>query len=261
MAERKTVQRKNNTRRPSSKKKRPKNQTMNRSNTPRNPQERKRMQQKRRAQMLRRKRITFFTCFFAVILAVILLVVFVVRSIHSGMAETNTLTLTADNVVFEEVTSSEDLDKKEVAAYAKEVVSEFNKDAGKRLVKLNKVSDYKDQIYMKTTYEDIDVYSDFSGYEAFSGTIQSALDAGYDFGTTFVSVTAGKKGEVADGATVCADPSLKVLIIRENATFVVNGKLVFVSDENTSVSDASTVVATSSDKDNASAALTYIIYK
>ena len=277
MAERKTVQRKNNTRRPTTTtRKRPaattkkrsttrkptknKNQTLSRSTTPRTPEQRRRMQQKRRAQMLRRKRITFFTCFFAVIIAIVLLVVVVTRNIHSGMAKSNTLTLTDENVVFEEVTPSEGLDKKELASYAKGVVSEYNKEVGKKKIKIKKVSEYKDSLYIKTVYEDLDVYSNFSGYEAFSGTIQEALDAGYDFSTTFVAVSDGKKGDVADTETVCADPSLKVLIIRENATFAVNGTVLFVSDENTTVKDGSTVVAAEGN-DNASAALTYIIYK
>lgn len=280
MAERKTVQRKNSTRRPTtSTRKRPaattkkatkrsttrkptkkSSQSLSRSTTPRTPEQRKRMQQKRRAQMLRRKRITFFTGFFAFVLAVVILIAVVTRSIHSGMAKSNTLTLTDENVVFEEVTPSEGLDKKEVASYAKEVVSEYNKEVGKKKIKVKKVSEYKDSLYIKTIYDNIDVYSNFSGYEAFSGTLQAALDAGYDFGTTFVSVSDGKKGDVADTQTVCADPSLKVLIIRENATFAVNGTVLFVSDENTTVKDGSTVVA-AEENDNASAALTYIIYK
>ena len=178
MAERKKVQRKNNTKRPTtSTRKRPaattkkrtstkkptKKQTMTRSTTPRTPEQKRLMQKKRRAQMLRRKRITFFTGFFAVVIALVLLVVFVLRSIHSGMAKTSTLTLTAENVIFEEVTSSEGLDKKEVASYAKEVTSEYNKEVGKKKVKVKKVSDYKDMLYVKTVYDDIDVYSNFSG--------------------------------------------------------------------------------------------------
>ncbi len=260
MQNRKSVQRKKSTRRPTTTTKRKSSSTLNRSSMPRNPQQRKRMQQKKRAQMLRRKRRIFFGGLFGIILAVILLVFFVKKSIYQGMAKTDTLTLTAENVVFEEVTSSEGIEKKDVAAFAKSVVSDFNKEAGKKEVRLKKVREIKDTLYVKTTYENIDVYSAFSGYEAFSGTIGSAQEAGYDFATTFVAVNAGKKGEVADAATICADPSLKVLIIRENATFKVNGTVLFVSDENTAVTAKDTVVA-KEDNDNASAALTYIIYK
>lgn len=260
MQKQKTVQRKNNTRRPATTTKRKKTQTLNRASMPKNPQQRKRMQQKKRAMMLRRKRRIFFGGLFAMILAIVLLIFFVKKSIYQGMAKTDTLTLTDKNVVFEEVTSSEGLEKKDVAAFAKDVVSDFNKEAGKKEVRIKKVSEVKDTIYVKTTYENIDVYSAFSGYEAFSGTIASAQEAGYDFSPTFVSVAKGKKGEVTDAKTVCADPSLKVLIIRENATFVVNGTVLFVSDENTSVT-AKDTVAVSGESDNASAALTYIIYK
>ena len=254
MAEQRRVQRKKNTTRP-------KKQTLQRASKKLTPQQRKRMQQKKRAQMLKSRRRIFFGGLLAVVLGVVLLVSFVTKSIHSKMAKTDTLTLTADKVIFEEVTSSEGLDKKDIATYANDVVTSFNKENGKRKVKLNKVKEIKDTLYVKTTYENMDVYSDFSGYEAYSGTVKGAQEAGYDFNTTFVTVKNGKKGEVVDGGTVTADSSLKVLIIRENATFKVNGTIKFVSDENTSVTDEKTVTAHSSDDDNASAALTYIIYK
>ncbi|MCR4674838.1 MAG: hypothetical protein K5675_07495, partial [Lachnospiraceae bacterium] len=77
--------------------------------------------------------------------------------------------------------------------------------------------------------------------------------------TTFVSVAKGKKGDVTDTETVLSDDSLKVLIIRENATYVVDGSVVYVSDENTTVVDSTTVSTASEDGTNDSAVLTYII--
>ena len=177
------------------------------------------------------------------------------------MAVSDTLSLTGERVVFEEVSSSEGLDKGEVSDFAKETIATFNDSYGKKSVKLDKVSEKKDSIYVKTTYESVDAYSAFSGYEAYSGTIASAMEKGYDFSTTFVSVKKGKKGDIADSKTVCADTGLKVLIIRENATFVVDGEILFVSDENTDVTDSHTVYVSMEDNDNAQAALTYIIYK
>ena len=228
-----------------------------------NQRRKKAMQEKqrKRKQMIRRRRMVFFCGIAVIAVAIVLVVVFLVKSLTGSVVSTNTLTLTDKNVIFEEVSSEEGLDKKEIKSYAKEIIKEFNSESGKTVVKLDKVKEKKDTVYVKTTYDSIEAYSEFSGYEAFSGTIAEAQKAGYDFSTTFVAVKDGKKSDVADTETVTAKESYKVLIVRENANFVVNGKVLYVSDENTTVKDASTVSTVSEDGSEDSAVLTYIIYK
>lgn len=228
-----------------------------------NQRRKKAMQEKqrKRKKMIRRRRMVFFGGFAIVVAALVLVVVILAKSLLGTIVSTNTLTLTDKNVIFEEVSSEDGLDKKEIKSYAKDVIKEFNSASGKTLVKLDTVKEKKDTVYVKTSYESVDAYSEFSGYEAFCGNIEDAFAAGYDFSTTFVSVKDGKKGDVADTETVTAKDGYKVLIVRENATFVVNGEILYVSDENTTVKDGSTVSTVSEDGTEDSAVLTYIIYK
>lgn len=228
-----------------------------------NQRRKKAMQQKQkqRRKMIRRRRAMFFGGLAVAVVAVVLLITFLVKSLLGSIVTENTLTLTENSVVFEEISTEKDLSKSDIKSYAKEVIKEFNAQAKETLVKLDKVKEKKGIVYVKTTYDSVDAYSDFSGYEAYSGTIASAKEAGYDFSTTFVSVKDGKKGDVVDEETLMSDDSLKVLIIRENATFVVNGSIQYVSDENTTVKDSATVSTASEDASNDSAVLTYIIYK
>lgn len=230
----------------------------------RTEQQRKRaMQEKRRQRnkIIRRRRAIFFGGIVVIIVALVLIISVIVKNITGDIVSTNTLTLTEKGVTFEEVSSTEDLSKSDVKSYAKEIVKEYNAQSDKGSVKLDKVSEKKDVVYVKTTYDSVDTYSEFSGYEAFSGTIAEAKKAGYDFSSTFVSVAKGKKGDVADTETVTEDDSLNVLIIRENATYVVDGNIVYVSDENTTVTNSTTVSTVSDEESNDSAVLTYIIYK
>lgn len=228
-----------------------------------NQRRKKAMQEKQRQRkkMILKRRMMFFGGIAVAAVALVLIAVFVVKSLMGSVVSTNTLTLTDKNVVFEEVSTEEGLSKSDVKSYAKEIIKDYNATAGETLVKLDKVKEKKNTVYVKTTYDSVDAYSDFSGYEAYSGTIASALEDGYDFSTTFVAVKEGKKGDVVDAETLRAEDGLKVLIIRENATFVVNGEVQYVSDENTTVVDGTTVSTVTEDSSEDSAVLTYIIYK
>ena len=217
---------------------------------------------KQRNKMIRRRRMIFFGGIAVVAVAVVLIITLLVKTLTGSIVSANTLTLTDTGVTFEEISSTEDLSKSEIKSYAKEVINAFNKESGEKLVKLDKVKEKKGVVYVKTSYDSIEAYSDFSGYEAYSGTVASVTEAGVDLSAvTFVSVADGKKGDVADAETVTSDDSLKILIIQENATFVVNGEIQYVSDENTTVVDASTVSTVNEDGSDDSAVWTYIIYK
>ncbi|MCR4674837.1 MAG: hypothetical protein K5675_07490 [Lachnospiraceae bacterium] len=128
----------------------------------------------RRNRIIRRRRMVFFGTIVIFILVVVLVIVAIVKNVSGNMVSTNTLTITDKAVTFEEISSTEDLSKSEVKDYAKSVISEFNTDAGETLVKLEKVKEKKDVVYVKTSYDSVDAYSDFSGYEAFNGTIEEA---------------------------------------------------------------------------------------
>ena len=190
-----------------------------------------------------------------VVVIIAVIIVLALGGTFEKKAEVSTMTINGDKVVFEEVAPIGDLDFKELKSYVKEETS------GAEGVKLQRVSKRGDNAYVRTAYDDMTAYSAFTGYEGFAGTVAEAKRAGYDFDTVFTQVTDGSMGDTAKAKTVKKEDEAKVLIIRENGRFVVDGDIIYVSTENMAVADPHTVDVSQPDGEEDSTVLSYIIYK
>ena len=172
-------------------------------------------------------------------------------------------------VVYEENASLKDdrYNAKELKAYVSEQIEAYNNAHEDGDVKLNRYSVKKDKVYVRTTYKNVSVYSDFTGYEVFSGSVADAKKAGYDFSDTYRVMT--KKNRLSGTSVVSGDAkifggkkapaaSARVLIIKENTAVKVDGSIYAVSATGSKLISEDTVEIASGDEDDT--LLTYIFY-
>ena len=180
----------------------------------------------------------------AVLVIVIVVIVCLVTGVFEKRAEKSTLTLEDDGtIVCEEVTEFEAdyYDGSELQSYAREQVAVYNDANGADRVRLERVAVGDGDAYMRTRYQSPEDYRQFTGYEIFQGTIAQAQEAGSD--------------------QVLSDTEKKVLILRENITVTVEGTVLYVSDESTTVESGDTVSIAQADGNEDATTLTYIIYE
>lgn len=115
---------------------------------------------------------------------------------------------------------------------------------------------------LEMEYASYEAYDAFNGIEFFEGTVVAAQAEGYDFDTEFYSVTEEDSSakQAVGKEEVLADDENKVVIIRANVTVQVKGKILYVSAQDTEVTDKNTVRIIG-ENPNEETALTYIIYK
>lgn len=132
-------------------------------------------------------------------IVVILLIIFgigklisVILTSNSGpKSEVTTLTLKSDgSLELEEVTTlSGEYDAKSFKSFAKSQIKDYEALDGEKVE--YKYAGVKDGVaYVCTDYSSAKAYSDFSGYEAFYGTVREANAAGYSVETN-VSIDKG----------------------------------------------------------------------
>lgn len=222
-----------------------------------------RQKKSRRAQMVRKRRI-FLAVAAVVLAAVIVGAVFLATGAFEKRAKKSTLTLNADgSLVCEEIAvfDSEQYDKAEWKRYAREQIDAYNEQHGKDSVKLERAA-VKDKVaYMRVRYQTAADYGAFTGYEIFSGTIEEARGAGYEFLDSFVQVKEKEKGDFIPAEDVVSDNGQKVLILRENITVKIDGELLYLSDESTTLESGDTLSIAQVDGNTDATSLTYIIYK
>ena len=200
----------------------------------------------------------------AVLVIVIVVIVCLVTGVFEKRAEKSILTLEDDGtIVCEEVTEFEAdyYDGSELQSYAREQVAVYNDANGADRVRLERVAVGDGDAYMRTRYQSPEDYRQFTGYEIFQGTIAQAQEAGYTFSDTFVGVENGAKGDSVGSDQVLSDTEKKVLILRENITVTVEGTVLYVSDESTTVESGDTVSIAQADGNEDATTLTYIIYE
>lgn len=153
-------------------------------------------------------------------------------------------------------------DETELEEFIDKQIAEYNEDNGEKIEKKSfQVKDGEAKLTM--SYDSFEDYSDFNGIEAYSGTIVKAQAEGYDFNQKFLKAPekSGKeRAEKVNKKEVIADDSNKVLIIKTNTDVKVDGKILFVSEKNASVTGKNTVSVTGNEAGE-EAELTYIIYK
>lgn len=149
---------------------------------------RARRRKRRREQKLRKKRAVILL-FAVIIVAVIALVLFFL-GFFEHRSDVNRLTLKSNgSVIYEEIADMDDggIDPDELKSYIRDQISEYNENTGSKAVRLKRFAVSDGRVYVRTSYESLDVYSDFTGYDAFSGTVSEAVKAGYDFSGYFTS--------------------------------------------------------------------------
>lgn len=202
----------------------------------------------------------------AVVVAAVLVIALICKllGVFDAAAEVSTLTLTEDGqVICEEVTSFEDdaYSKGALKSYMKEEIKAYTSENGANSVKLDKVKVKNGEAYAKVTYASAEDYSHFTSLGLYVGTIEEALEQGFDFSDAFVSVTDGVKGASVEPLDITSQKDLKIAVVKENINVTVDGKILYVSDSCTTMVDEDTVAISQPDGNQDATQLTYIIYQ
>ncbi|MBO6215923.1 MAG: hypothetical protein J6N76_10430 [Lachnospiraceae bacterium] len=243
------------------------NQKQRNADAQRRQQRRQEMQKKKKRQ--KNMRILYMAL---VVIAVVLIIALAIKAVinmggisFGKEAETTTFTLSNDGtVVYEElisVSEISDLTEKELKDYIKEELRAYNESHGDRSINLNKVKIDDGVAYQKTTYKDVTCYSDFTGYEVYSGIIRDAVSSGYDFATDFIRAEDGSEGEKVSSSEALSDTGLSVLIIRENGVVKVPGNIRYYSAQGVRLLGADTAEVYPEEEGSDAAVLAYIIYE
>ncbi|MFP3153201.1 hypothetical protein LQZ18_01995 [Lachnospiraceae bacterium ZAX-1] len=160
-----------------------------------------------------------------------------------------------------ETLDKEYYDATELETYVKERVDDYNANHEKDSVEVDKFSVEGDTatLYMKFAgYQD---YAEFSEVEFFAGLVSQALVAGYKFDTEFIAIENGVAAGSVKMEDVTGNSEYKVAIVSEKINVKVDGEVIFMSKDNTSLVAKDTVAIQSPDADSSEQPLTYVIYK
>lgn len=131
-------------------------------------------------------------------------------------------------------------DETELKDYVESKVAGYNADYGKDAVKVQSVSAGDGSAKLEMEYKTVDDYTAFNGVELYQGKIVQAMAAGYDFDADFAGVSDDGTYGVAK-EDVISQEDLKVVIIKANADVKIDGKILYVSCENVTVTGKDTV--------------------
>ena len=132
-------------------------------------------------------------------------------------------------------------DETELKEFVDSAVEEYNTENGKNSVKVDDLTVEDGTAKLRMDYETVDDYTAFNGVELYEGKIVQALAAGYDFDTDFAGVD--KDGSVT-GVTredILAQEDLKVVIIKANTDVKIDGRILYVSCDNVTVTGKDSV--------------------
>ena len=149
-------------------------------------------------------------------------------------------------------------DEAELESYITDHVNDYTSENGNTVEMVSfTVTDQVAKLQMQ--YDSYEDYTAFNGIELYDGTVVEAEAAGYDFDTDFISASDEDTKKVSKD-DVLADDNNKVVIIKANVDVKVDGTILYVSKENTKVTEKNKVSITGEGSAE-EAALTYIIYK
>lgn len=116
------------------------------------------------------------------------------------------------------------------------------------------------------TYSSGEAYAEFNKRTFFSGNVVQAQAAGFDFNVPFYSAESGASGDTesddnaASRETVIDDPNLYAVVLSENCTVEVSGRIVFYS-VNVFPSDKKTAIITGYSGDGVVSSPAYIVFR
>ena len=158
-------------------------------------------------------------------------------------ADTDTVYVTKNGKVISVDTETFDqsyYDEAELKDYVESTVESYNADYGKDAVKVQSISVEDGNAKLEMEYKTVDDYAAFNGVELYQGKIVQAMAAGYDFDADFAGVSDDGTYGVAK-EDVISQEDLKVVIIKANTDVKIDGKILYVSCENVTVTGKDTV--------------------
>lgn len=180
--------------------------------------------------------------------------------------------------------SMDELDKdyyseQELEEYVDQEAAAYTSENGNKSLKVDSFEVQDSAVTLQLTYASSEDYVSFNGTVLFSGTVEEALNAGYDFDMEFYSAGYGSESaeseeeqlsdeaaeeEMTDGSVdgeeITAHSDYKVVITNEALNVKVDGDILYVSGEDFSMEDESTV-SIPDPGDSQVAGLTYIVYQ
>ncbi len=226
---------------------------------------RKKMSKKRR----RRRARLLLLLLIILAIAVVLMILAVLNSkgFFYKKAEVSTIIVNSDgSIIAEEISKTDGLSqgKDDIKTNVEKMVADFNKGQGSEKVRVEAVdfNEKEDEAYVRTRYTDSEAFSGYTQYDYFSGTVAEAQTRGYDFGTTFYPVENGIAGTPVTREELTDASILKVVIINDPTNIRVNGKIKYLSTENTKlVSERESGVMSEEVNPNDVAPYIYVIYE
>lgn len=149
------------------------------------------------------------------------------------------------------------LDKKyynsqEMESFVNEEARSYNLKKVEEIIKVEKVEAKEQEVCGYLTYTKGEAYAEFNNVDFYLGTIKGAMDAGYNFETTFLSVSDGTEVALAK-AVENSDDKIIVYMPDTDSDIRVDGKISYISSNVTKI-DEKNVSLTKGQ-------LSYIIYK
>lgn len=138
----------------------------------------------------------------------------------------------------------------ELQKFAEEEARNYNYSIVKEAVAVNRVEVLDNVAAAYLTYVSLDDYIAFNEMDMFAGTVKKAMDAEYDFNTSFVTFDKGEEVNIVD-VTEAGDN--KILILDASIDVRIDGKICYISN-NVQKKDKKNVTLTQG-------SLSYIIYK
>ncbi len=140
----------------------------------------------------------------------------------SGAAEESRLELTKKGKIVEytaEDFSGPNYDADEFKNFVKDSIAEY-KETGSGKIKVSHESFENDTAYLTLTYDAPETYTAFNGLACFSGTLQEARAAGYDFSVDFLEADTRR---VVSATEFSSDESLRVFIVETDVDVQIPG--------------------------------------
>ncbi|MCM1105629.1 MAG: YgdI/YgdR family lipoprotein [Blautia sp.] len=177
-----------------------------------------------------------------IVLAVLLCAGLLAGCGQSYEAETNTVFVLKDGRIVStdvEAFDTAAYDEAGLKAYIESAISAYTGANGKDSVILKELTVEEGTATLILEYASAEAYAGFNGIELYVGSVASALSVGYSFDGEFAAVKNGTPTLCQVSEFLGSD--YKVAIIRGNTNVCVAGDVAYVSTENTSYVDSSTI--------------------
>lgn len=176
-------------------------------------------------------------CIGVILLIVIIVIgIFVFGSCGVDYTETDTNTvyvLKDGKIVSTDIEKFEQnkYDSEKLKSYVATIVDTYNKEHGEDSLVQKTLNVEENVATLVLEYLDTKVYKDINGVELFTGTIQEAKAAGYNFEDTYAKMVDGKAVS-ASAEEFIGSEEYKVVVIKSNTKVVVPGEICYVSTQN-----------------------------